>query len=82
MAASIAHGSMMVVSDQIYANDVVAGDVWSSMTHDVEVDIVDEDTVYWYENERAGSAVSSNDYYADTIQGFLAHMDADGFSQI
>ena len=81
MAASIACGSMMAVSDQIYANDVVAGDVWSSMTHDVEVDIVDDDSVYWYEHE-AGKAISSNDYYTDSIQGFLAHMDSDGFSQV
>lgn len=81
MAASIACGSMMAVSDQIYANDVVAGDVWSSTTHDVEVDIVDDDSVYWYEHE-AGKAISSNDYYTDSIQGFLAHMDSDGFSQV
>lgn len=82
MAAAIADGTMMVVSDQIYANDVVAGDTWASMTHDVEVDIVDGDSVYWYENEREGKAISANDYYTDSIQGFLAHMDVDGFSQV
>jgi len=80
LAARVAcDGTMSILSQQLYANDVSEGDEWQSDTKIASVEEVDGDTVYYRDVDYDGP--SQGVTLVDDIQGFLSKMDEGGYVQ-
>jgi hypothetical protein len=82
IAASIADGRMAVVSNRLYADDVVTGDIWAGPDVSVQVVGVDGDSVCYREHHADGPSRSSRDLRISGMQKFLAHVDELGLEYV